>query len=255
MIRSQIGTIERVLARSGVWTKLESGTSTPLISCSWRTATAGSLKRSSQTTSLATSRSACDGEQRARRGGVLRALGAPEALGEAGEAGDAELERFERRLVGGAQRPGRIEPFGARDADLLLRDETVKLLLQLGGLDPGRRQHVAELAPDAIGLARDGRDVLHVVAVRVVLLVLLAALRPEQEQHDDQDREGDQAEQAQQRREAGARADRAPRGARTARASQWTAERALTARGLPGFGLLEEVELEVWLALSHGSQG
>ena len=32
LIRSQIGTIERVLARSGVWTKLESGTSTPLTS-------------------------------------------------------------------------------------------------------------------------------------------------------------------------------------------------------------------------------
>ena len=32
LIRSQIGTIERVLARSGVWTKFESGTSTPLIS-------------------------------------------------------------------------------------------------------------------------------------------------------------------------------------------------------------------------------
>ena len=32
LIRSQIGTIERVLARSGVWTKFESGTSTPLMS-------------------------------------------------------------------------------------------------------------------------------------------------------------------------------------------------------------------------------
>ena len=58
LIRSQIGTIERVLARSGVWTKLESGTSTPLISSSCSVATDGSLKRSSQTTSLATSRSA-----------------------------------------------------------------------------------------------------------------------------------------------------------------------------------------------------
>ena len=30
LIRSQIGTIDRVLARSGVWTKFESGTSTPV---------------------------------------------------------------------------------------------------------------------------------------------------------------------------------------------------------------------------------
>jgi hypothetical protein len=155
--------------------------------------------------------------------------------------------------VGRPQRPGRIERFGPRDAALLLRDEARELLLQLGGLDPGRRQHVAELAPDAIGFAPDGRDVAHVVAVRVALFVLLAALRPEEQQHDDQNRERDQAEQAQQRREAGARADRASRGTRTARASERTAERALTTRGFPGFGLLEEVELEIWFALSHGS--
>ena len=60
LIRSQIGTIERVLARSGVWTKLESGTTTPLMFSVFSTMIPGSLKRSSQTTSLATSRSACE---------------------------------------------------------------------------------------------------------------------------------------------------------------------------------------------------
>ena len=58
LIRSQIGTIERVLARSGVWTKFESGTATPVMFSSLSTRTARSLKRSSQITSLATSRSA-----------------------------------------------------------------------------------------------------------------------------------------------------------------------------------------------------
>ena len=51
--------IERVLARSGVCTKFESGTSTPAISSSRSTVTARAVKRSSQTTSPATSRSAC----------------------------------------------------------------------------------------------------------------------------------------------------------------------------------------------------
>ena len=58
LIRSQIGTIDWVLARSGVWTKFESGTSTPLTSSFCSVTTLGSLKRSSQITSLATSRSA-----------------------------------------------------------------------------------------------------------------------------------------------------------------------------------------------------
>jgi hypothetical protein len=157
--------------------------------------------------------------------------------------------------VGGAQRPGWIEPPGVRGVDLLLLDEPRELLLQVGGLDPGRRQHVAELAADAIRVPSDLRDVGHVVAVRVALLVLLAALRPEQEQDDDQDREGDQAEQAQQRREAGAGADRSARRARPPRTTQRSAQRTLPPCGLPRVGLLEEVELEVWLALAHGVIG
>ena len=84
--------------------------------------------------------------------------------------------------------------------------EPVELLLEVGRLDPGRRQRVAQLAPDPLRVACDGRHVGHVVAVGVALLVLLAALRPEQEQDDDQDRERDQAEQAEKRREARARA-------------------------------------------------
>jgi hypothetical protein len=149
--------------------------------------------------------------------------------------------------VGGPQRPRRIEPRGTLGADLLLLDEPGQLLLQLGRLDPGCRQHVAELAPDAVRVAADGRDVGHVVAVRVPLLVLLAALRPEEQQDDDQDRERDQAQQAQQRREAGARPDRPAGNARLTRAAaaQGPAQRPLPPRGLPGVGLLEEIELEV----------
>src|SRR5687767_1564892 len=155
--------------------------------------------------------------------------------------------------MGGAQRAGWVEPPGVGRVDLLLLDEPRELLLQVGGLDPGRRQHVAELTADAIRVPPDRGDVRHVVAVRVAFLVLLAALCPEQEEDDDQDREGDQAEQAQQRREAGARADRASRRARATRATQRASERALPTCGLPRVGLLEEVELEVWLALTHGS--
>ena len=61
LIRSQIGTIVRVLPRSGVWTKLESGTSMPLsFGSSFSRTMDGALKRSSQTTSLETRRSACE---------------------------------------------------------------------------------------------------------------------------------------------------------------------------------------------------
>jgi hypothetical protein len=119
LIRSQIGTIDRVLARSGVWTKFESGTSTPVTFSSLSTSTARSLKRSSQITSLATSRSAW----------VASRAPAAAASFEPGCAGmprpsrkpdDPEVERLDRRFVGCMERAGRIESFGSRLPDLLL---------------------------------------------------------------------------------------------------------------------------------------
>ena len=123
LIRSQIGTIERVLARSGVWTKFESGTSTPLMSSFRSTITDGSLKRSSQTTSLATKPLGLRGEQRARSRGVLRALRAPERLREAGQAVGAELQRLDRRSWASSSGPGGSSLRARVDADLLLLGE------------------------------------------------------------------------------------------------------------------------------------
>src|SRR6185436_5149353 len=162
---------------------------------------------------------------------------------------DAESERLDRLRMRGAERPGRVELAGAVGADLLLLHQAGQLLLQLGRLDPRRRQHVAELASDAFGVAPDRTDVGHVAAVGVALGVLLAALHPEQEEDDDQDRERDQPEQAEQRREAGARTDRAAGYARPAPSAERPAQRAFAAtRGLLSLRLLEEVELEVGVA-------
>ena len=107
--------------------------------------------------------------------------------------------------------------------------------------------------PDPLRVTSDGRHVGHVVAVGVALLVLLAALRPEQEQDDDQDRERDQAEQAEKRRKARAGPDWAARWAgAAAAAAEGAAEGALGSPGhLLSLRLLEEVELDVWLAVTH----
>ena len=257
LIRSQIGTIVRVLPRSGVCTKLESGTSIPLsFGSSFSTTIDGALKRSSQTTSLETRRSACEASSAPAAAASFDPCVRSNASASPARPRTLNCERLDRRLVGFPQRPGRIELFGARDAELLLADEARELCLQLRRLDALRRQRIAQLAADTFGLTRDGRHARHVVVVRVPFLVLLAALRPQQQQHDDQDREGDQAEQAQQRREAGTRADRAAWLARAAPASQSTAQRApgraFAPGSLPGVGLLEKIELEVWFAFAHG---
>ena len=175
-------------------------------------ATDGSLKRSSQTTSLGDEPLGLRGEQRALprpRPSSPASAGTPRR-GPRGRRRGSSSESIERSCEsksgpGGSSLRARSTPISC------CWTRPGELLLQLGRLDPRRRQHVAELAADPLGVARDGRHVGHVAAVGVALRVLLAALHPEQQQDDDQDRERDQAEQAQQRREAGARTDRAAR--------------------------------------------
>src|SRR5262249_8393255 len=79
------------------------------------------------------------------------------------------------------------------------------------------------------------------------LAALLAALDPEDEQDDDQDREGDQADEPQQGRDVLRRTRRACRAARTAGTADDPRPRAFFGRRL----LLEEVEIDVEIALAH----
>ena len=151
LIRSQIGTIERVLARSGVWTKLESGTTTPLMFSVFSTTIPGSLKRSSQTTSLATSRSACE----ARSAPAAAASFDPCVRRNASESPARPLTRktsaSSARSCASCSGPGGSS-LRARRSQSSCCWARPELLLQLGGLDSLGRERVAELAADARGV-------------------------------------------------------------------------------------------------------
>ena len=149
-----------------------------------------------------------------------------------------------------AQRSRRVERAGPVGDEPLLVREPCQPLLQLGGLDPLGRQRLVQISAGALGLFRQGRHAGHVGAVRVLPLILLTALDPQHEQDDDQDRERDQADEAEQWRETGGRAHR-PSWATGAARAEGPAQGALAWLGLPGLGLLEEVELEVAVALAH----
>ena len=81
----------------------------------------GSLKWSSQMTSLATSRCACAASSAPATVGVLRGRRLPERVGQPARPLDAELERLDQLRVLDAQRAGRVElPAPGRDRLLLL---------------------------------------------------------------------------------------------------------------------------------------
>src|SRR5207302_10182700 len=93
----------------------------------------------------------------------------------------------------------------------------------------------------------------NLVRVLAVLARAAAALDDEDEDDDEEDREGDEAGEAEEARGLGRRPDRAARRARPARAS-WTAavpRSATPLRRLLGLRLVEEVELDVGVALGH----
>ena len=157
LIRSQIGTIERVLARSGVWTKLESGTSMPLSFGSSLQHDDGRRLEEVVPDDVARDETlGLRGEQRTRSGGVLRALRALERLREPGQARGPGT-RATRSTPGGPSRSG---PGGSSSSALVTpsscwRTRLVSCVCSSAGLMPWRRQRIAQLAADALGLTRD----------------------------------------------------------------------------------------------------
>src|SRR5919197_317839 len=193
------------------------------------------------------------GEQLPRLAGVLRLRGLSEGIREPRDAARPELERLDQVLVLDAERTrwvDRLRPDG--ELRLLLR-EPVQLRLEVGLLDPRRRQRVVQLAPHPGRAGGDRPHVAHVVRVLAVLDRAAAALDDEDEDDDEEDREGDEAGQAEEPCRLGGRPNRAARRARTARApgTAAVARGAPTLRGLLGLRLVEEVELDVGVALGH----
>ena len=139
------------------------------------------------------------------------------------------------------------------EVELLALHQAAEALVDVGLLEAGRRQQLAEVAPDALGAGGDLARLGHVVLLRVALAVFAAALDPEDQQDDDEDGEGDEADQPQERREACRAAQRPPRAARRSVAVSGPAgpaQRPL--RRLLGRRLLEEVELDVVVTRRHG---
>ena len=89
---------------------------------------------------------------------VLRRRGRlAEALGEAAQPADPELERLDRLLVLLPQRARRVDPAHRRDVLLLALREAGQLRVELAELDPLRRQRVVQLPADLVGCLRDIR--------------------------------------------------------------------------------------------------
>jgi hypothetical protein len=144
-----------------------------------------------------------------------------------------------------------LEPQGGRRAQRLRGLDPLQLLLgepreprvEVGGLEPRRRQQRGELLADRVARARDLAHLAHVALVAAPLAAPGAAGDPDDEHDDEHDDPGHERDETQQALRGDVR-----RPARTARPE---AVNALGRRTLPGLGLLEEVELEVGFALGH----
>ena len=236
-------------------TNVELGGAIPLIPCCCSSTIAGSLKRSAQTTSLATKRCDCWASRSAEFVPAFVEFGRRNVAASPCSPLTRNWSASIDRLVLGPQRARRAQVLRLGDVLLLALGERVEPLLELGDLDPGRRQRVGQVVADRLGALGDPADVLHVVAVGVPLRRAAAALHPEDEQDDDQDRERDQADQAQERREALRRADRRTRRPVVAAPASGHPH-PLGALLLDGRRLVEEVELDdVVVALAHGAPG
>ncbi|TMK61588.1 MAG: serine/threonine protein kinase, partial [Actinobacteria bacterium] len=194
-------------------------------------------------------------EQRTRLGRVLRLRGLAERVREARDPARPQLQRLDEMLVLDAQRPRRVDLLGLVGVLRLLLREPVQLGLEVRLLDPGRRERVVQLPADAGRSGRDRPDGVHVGRVRVVLARAAAALDHEDEDHDEEDREGDETDEAEQARRLGRGPDLTPRSSRPS-GSAWApavSRSTPTLRGLLSLRLVEEVELDVGVALGHGA--
>src|SRR5205823_7197522 len=149
-----------------------------------------------------------------------------------------------------AERTRRIQVPRVRDILLLPCRKGRDFRLERALLDSGRGQGPVQVLAHAVGARSDRADVVEVASVAVVLAARGAAAGEDDEEHRGEDQEGDQPGQAQHRDEAGRGADRPPRAA-----GRGSARRPRAFGGLFRLRLVEEVELDVAIALSHGLRG
>src|SRR5207248_3332130 len=162
----------------------------------------------------------------------------------------AELQHFDQMVVLDAERTGWVQVARARDILLLPCGQRRDLRLERALLDPGRGQGPVQILTDAIRARGDRADVVEVAPVAVMLATRSAAAGEYDEQHRGEDQEGDQPGEAEHGDEAGRGADRPP----------WAAGRGPAGRpgalgGLFRLRLVEEVELDVGVAVRHGASG
>ena len=153
-------------------------------------------------------------------------------------------------IVLDAERTRRVQVPRARDILLLTRGKGGDLRLERALLDPGRGQRPVQVLAHAVRARGDRADVVEVASVAVVLAVRGAAAGGNDEQHCGQDQEGDQPGEAQHRDEPGRRSDRTP-----GTPGRRSAGRPGPLGSLLGLRLVEEVELDVGIAFSHGLRG
>ena len=209
--RCQMFVSARDVPRSGLATKLESGTLIPRRSCRRSSAVAGAAKRSSQVTSLAIRRRYCAPISAPTRAALPACA---ERVGEAAEAADPELERVDQVSVLRTQRPGRVEALCGRDELLVLLGVPVQGPDEGGLAHFGSRQRRRELRSDPLRAVADLPDVLHVAGIPILFRLAPAARDPEDEQDDDEDREADEPDQPEQRGQTRWRPLRTARAAR-----------------------------------------
>ena len=186
------------------------------------------------------------GGRRVLRVVVLRRL---ERLEQPLHAADAQAERLDGMIGRRAQRPRHVDARRVVDVLLLPVDQPLQRRLELGLLEPRRRQELGQAGADLGRVGADRAELRHRVRVVVALLVARAALRPEHEQHDDENRERDEPDQPEDRRHAVRRLElgppRALRHRLRRRRRRAAAPRHAGARRFTGCVVVEEVEVEV----------
>ena len=225
--------------------KFESGTATPWTPREASSFFDGTLKRSSQITSLATNRFAWLARMVAASVGLVVFA----VCAKAADIPRRPLSRSWSAVIiswfSVRSAPGGLIACACCTACACRCASPFRPLSDVGHLDAGLRQQQLELRSDRLRVGRDLLHVAHVVLVGRLLAVAAAAIDHEDQQHDDHDEADDEADQAQQRRVVGWRPFRTARG---------PSERRPAARFLLlGLRLLEKVEIDLAVALAHAA--